>query len=312
MNCEMKSLRPDARRQREGFARTTDHPSSCVDSGGFTLIELLVVIAIIALLMAFLLPALGAARKQARAAVCQSNLRQWGTTLDLYAQDHEGHFPAGPGSGAGTWFLRGVFLSKSDPNADASSLHHFGTRGIACCPMAARPGGGVFSGSAFFGSTPGSVQGTPGSATTAWEITDPGPPFRGSYGCNNWLFNTFSSPPRTIHGRWIEPDVLSFTDRADTPAILDAGFLWGTPRDTDSPPSSGSGGGAFTISTFCLNRHNTGINSLFLDWSVRKVGLKELWTLKWYDQFNRAGKWTKAGGVKPEQWPRWMRGFREY
>jgi hypothetical protein len=48
------------------------------------------------------------------------------------------------------------------------------------------------------------------------------------------------------------------------------------------------------------------------DWSVRKVGLKELWTLKWYAHFDTVGPWTKRGGVKPEDWPEWMRGFKEY
>ncbi len=61
-----------------------------------------------------------------------------------------------------------------------------------------------------------------------------------------------------------------------------------------------------------MNRHNGYVGGLFLDWSVRKVGLKELWTLKWHDQFDRAGKWTRAGGVQPEDWPKWMRGFKDY
>ncbi len=66
------------------------------------------------------------------------------------------------------------------------------------------------------------------------------------------------------------------------------------------------------MGAFCMNRHSAHTNGLFLDWSARPVGLKELWTLKWYDKFNTAGPWTKAGGAKPESWPAWMRKFRDY
>ena len=59
----------------------------------FTLIELLVVIAIIALLMGILMPALSRVRKQARAVVCQSNLKQWGTIWAMYCDDNNGMFP---------------------------------------------------------------------------------------------------------------------------------------------------------------------------------------------------------------------------
>jgi len=62
----------------------------------------------------------------------------------------------------------------------------------------------------------------------------------------------------------------------------------------------------------CINRHNGHINVLFMDWSVRKVGLKELWTLKWHSKWDTAGPWTKAGGVLPEDWPEWMRRFKDY
>jgi prepilin-type processing-associated H-X9-DG protein len=62
----------------------------------------------------------------------------------------------------------------------------------------------------------------------------------------------------------------------------------------------------------CIKRHSGGINMLFLDWSVRKVGLKELWTLAWDGEFDTAGPWTKRGGAQPEDWPPWMRGFKDY
>jgi prepilin-type processing-associated H-X9-DG protein len=61
-----------------------------------------------------------------------------------------------------------------------------------------------------------------------------------------------------------------------------------------------------------MNRHGVFVNGLFLDWSVRKVGLKELWTLYWDAEFSRSGRWTKAGGAKPEDWPKWMRGLKDY
>jgi prepilin-type processing-associated H-X9-DG protein len=66
------------------------------------------------------------------------------------------------------------------------------------------------------------------------------------------------------------------------------------------------------METVAMNRHRGGTNSLFLDWSVRKVGVKEPWTLKWNRQFYTAGQWTKRGGVQPEDWPEWMRRFNDY
>ena len=60
----------------------------------FTLIELLVVISIIALLIGILLPALGAARKSARNAICASNIRQIAIGHLSYAQDNRSFMPA--------------------------------------------------------------------------------------------------------------------------------------------------------------------------------------------------------------------------
>lgn len=60
---------------------------------GFTLIELLVVIAIIGLLASMLMPAVARAMEAARRAVCASNLRQVGMSLQMYANEADGTFP---------------------------------------------------------------------------------------------------------------------------------------------------------------------------------------------------------------------------
>jgi prepilin-type N-terminal cleavage/methylation domain-containing protein len=56
---------------------------------GFTLVELLVVIAIIGMLVALLIPAVGAARARMRKASCLNNMRQIGTALIAFDSDKQ-------------------------------------------------------------------------------------------------------------------------------------------------------------------------------------------------------------------------------
>jgi prepilin-type N-terminal cleavage/methylation domain-containing protein len=273
-------------------------------SRAFTLIELLVVIAVIALLLALLLPALQRAKNQARAAICQANLHQWGSVLALYTQDNEGLLPGSPGRAL--WLIRGTTLLDGDPNKPAV-YHHVRTKGIACCPMAVRTIDDDNATRHFTASGGASyrIEGKDGSTFEAWEITSPLPRFRGSYGFNQWLFSrtqfdTSVSLDYLIRRGGV--DIFPIRGRARIPVFLDARSFYVLFMSNYPPP----------VSNACINRHNGCVNGLFLDWSVRKIGLKELWTLKWNMQYNTAGPWTKAGGVQPDDWPAWMKSFKDY
>jgi len=82
--------RAESRGQRAEGRRQMPFQVSRFTFQAFTLIELLVVIAIIAILAALLLPALGRAKQKSQEASCLSNLKQIGTALRIYLDDHDG------------------------------------------------------------------------------------------------------------------------------------------------------------------------------------------------------------------------------
>jgi len=271
---------------------------------GFTLIELLVVISIIALLIALLMPALQRARNQARAVVCQANLKRWGTVLALYAEENEGRVPRG--SMTAVWLFRSSWLPDGDPNKPPV-YHNLKTKGIACCPMAVRPRPGRAG--SLISSRNWRIRYSAGSTFEAWHVESPPPRFRVSYGFNNSggyrIVTPSFGPPRAV-------ETYPVKGLANIPVILDSGTPNIRHHHNHAPPRPGTPSFINGARAFCINRHNEHINGLFMDWSVRRIGLKELWTLKWYEDYNKAGPWTKAGGILPEDWPHWMRGFKDY
>jgi hypothetical protein len=89
--------------------------------------------------------------------------------------------------------------------------------------------------------------------------------------------------------------------------FLDSWWHEGWPEHFDMPPDFDwqvTDSLANTMRRFCINRHNGHINGIFLDSSVRKIGLKELWKLKW----NRMFKLNEG----PVVWPEWMKDFKDY
>jgi len=277
---------------------------------GFTLIELLVVIAIIALLMSILMPALGRVKRQAQAVACTSNLRTWGLLFKLYTDDSNGYFNEGWGyshhhSGAddriGLWMnaLRPYYEDEWD---------------LLLCPTATRVVNDLQQDWGTF---------------KAWhrDIPNryPGPKeggqkdFVSSYGINNWtnyMLKARGARPAANFWKSVQnvknPNAVPlFADSTwhdawpwehDTPIQQPYGFGWGSPGTTDE------------MNHFCIDRHSGWTNFAFCDWSVRKVGLKELWTLDWHAHYedNGPSPWTKAGGVLPADWPKWMRHYKDY
>lgn len=262
---------------------------------GFTLIELLVVIAIIALLMAILLPALRRVKSQAKAVACQSNLRQWGLAFWMYTDEYNGYF------------FRGDHEYNRDDSPLAPIRPYVDSNDLFLCPMAARPKEGRLApgDTRFFRS---------GDKFSAWWCSEPGlGTWCGSYDLNRWIMD---GAGRESRSRQLETEywrTCHVRQATNIPVYLDAAFPTDCgPESSEPPPQFEEQPPILAMWSYCINRHNGGTNMLFMDWSARKVGLKELWTLKWHRQFDTVGPWAKAGGVRPEDWPQWMRRFKDY
>jgi prepilin-type processing-associated H-X9-DG protein len=82
---------------------------------GFSLAELLVVLGIITVLLALLLPALARARDRGNQVVCESNLRQIGVFLLMYANQSRGWLcPVGPEDARGKPTTLGSTLPRDE------------------------------------------------------------------------------------------------------------------------------------------------------------------------------------------------------
>jgi prepilin-type N-terminal cleavage/methylation domain-containing protein/prepilin-type processing-associated H-X9-DG protein len=269
--------------------------------GGFTLVELLVVIAIIALLMSILMPTLSKAKKQAKDVMCQANLKQWASVFSMYADDNEGHFMAG-------WM--GITLTKeSDQWPEALRPYYLDSSDLRLCPSATKPASERDESNIWPASEAGAWGVFPDWVTN-WGAT---PGDYGSYGINAWVCDPLEDIvyPGMEQAHWRGPNVRG---AANVPVFGDCVWMEAWPVPTEDPPPFRNQytNKSSSMSRLCIERHGTRINFLFLDFSVREVGLKELWILKWHRQFDTCGPWTVCGDVKPPDWPDWMQGLKDY
>jgi prepilin-type N-terminal cleavage/methylation domain-containing protein len=280
---------------------------------GFTLVELLVVIAIIALLMSILLPSLTRAKMQAKEAVCMSNLRQWGTIFSMYTGDNDGLFNRGwPSDGGDDWGFAGGHTwplslrpyysglpAKHDADEDSEA---WGEKKIRFCPMATRAIGRESRAAYWAWIQPDTIE-AEGFATAC-----------GSYGTNEWTGNQPEGGERIEGANWKTSNVKG---AGNIPLIMDCAWAGGFPEDTHEPPAYE---GYMSLSEdeiirYVINRHNYRVMVCFVDYSVRKVDLKQLFVLKWHRLFRLDGPFTLAGGATRSWWKSkapWMLNLKDY
>lgn len=255
----------------------------------FTLIELLVVISIIALLIAILLPALGAARESSRNIQCVSNTRQLTTAWLSFAVDNKGkplathttqYYTTG-GSGD-TWV---AFMRENYGEVVEARL----------CPEADQLGTAPVTGSVF-----PNLQGT---ATTAW-----GPLYDGagtvyvndreddigSYGLNGWVEDPHPALEAALGSgsskkfiRSIDADV----PNSDVPIFGDA--IWpevgwpqewmGRPADPQLPLA----GADSQLARYAIEgRHGDSVNFSFMDGSSSARKIDDFWEIHFHAQWD--------------------------
>lgn len=287
MMRQFNSVR-DAHRPKAVVGKIAFSPYS-VENGlrGFTLIELLVVIAIIALLLSVVLPGLRKAKMQARSLVCASNIRQLSLGMKVYATSNNGKImPFGEANGKIWYHLVAPYLGGEQYANAASGVQNWEDIPAGKCPETKK-------------SVDTQSWGAYGSANESWLYYG----VEGSYGMNYWLIKEYPAGSVPANSAKFATETSCYftgnydTLRGDIPVLGDANWLGGWPgylyhngaqvKDKEmAPPDLKKGfvtelGFGQQLGRFCIDRHNMAVNIGFIDGSVNKLKLGNLWGLKW-------------------------------
>jgi prepilin-type processing-associated H-X9-DG protein len=138
----------------------------------------------------------------------------------------------------------------------------------------------------------------------AWYSDYDDVPVCGSYTVNFWLANQGDYD-------WKFWGTTNTRYAASVPLLADGNWKDAEPEPTDDPWETREQMVAWgwqpnqnEIKRVCIDRHGPAVNMVFLDFSVRKVGLKELWLLKWHR------RWPEGHDHLPV-WPEWMQNFED-
>jgi len=275
--------------------------------------DIVIVLVCVALVLMTLGAVGQAGRGRAKEVVCQANLRCWGDVFGGIVEENDGKFLSGT-TAWGYWW----------PLQLPHELQDWKKNRTWFCPTATTPIYGENGGSSVLTARNASwgIFRSPTSMTyqgKTYTMADSG--LDGSYGLNGYVIpipenlsaHTANAYEGGVPAKYGWRNLLDVPDASKVPMFLDALRFDVWPLETQAPATDENAAwSSNNMARCCINRHDGAVNCLFVDGSVRKVGLRELWTLQWHQAFNTAGPWTKAGGVQSENWPEWMRPFKDY
>ena len=266
----------------------------------YTRRDLLVALSCIVFLLLNLAAVGVSGHKRAKEMLCLSRLKHWGQIWQTYTDNNDGEFMENV-YWANDWQLIRLYNGQSYSQVKAHILSRnpgltgdmlefeivklmYKVNKLRFCPAAVKTQqqGGRYP-------------------DQAWQEHNE----TGSYSINAWVTQA-TGGGRTSSRLWGTAYVAG---AAKVPMFMDCyEYQNTTPQEQDQPPEyEGQPPPEYTnddeIRRTCIDRHSGGINCLFLDFSARKVGLKQLWQLKWHRQ------WTAPDIT---EWPEWMARFKDY
>ena len=255
--------------------------------------------------LVFLIMTIGAVgssgRRKAKAVVCSSNLKQLGIIAKMFTDDHDGYF----WNGSDQRTISGVvipsqkwYVALEEPYQKVDKLR--------VCPMAKELAQE---------SENGTIYSPYGSTFKSWgkfSVTQPGmvKGYYGSYMNNSACYNAVTIGQEY---RW---KAINVANADEIPLLFDAAWYASgsnlPSNEATAPPIApddwGMEGAYRWSKGACINRHDGNINMLFFDLSVRPVGLKSLWSFRWYQGYTG----MDYGPPTITEWPQWMQGSKAH